>query len=206
MGIFKKIFGTQRKASPTEPTHQQVIDQTDARLVEAEILLATAAVAEQVSEVFEIEDGAMRWMVSLQVLSFFLHYMNRRAFAKKGPDFRAAIQDTITVSSIERLYDSSWDTSNVKPGFDKEAFKQRAIEDSIEFINDAEEELSTCKEIFSDIATARDTVLGCYTAGLLTGIGESDTHPLGLLVATTTLEALTKSNIANCIDGAHLIS
>ena len=33
-----------------------------------------------------------------------------------------------------------------------------------------------------------------------------DTHPLGLLVATTTLEALTKSNIAKGIDGTRLIS
>ena len=206
MGIFQKIFGTERKTSPTRPTHDRTIDEMDAFHVESEILLTTAAVAQQISDTFEVEPGPKRWMVSIDVLSFFLHYMNRRTFATKGADFRAAMQDTVCISSVERLFDASWNTSNVTPGFDKESFKRQAVADAVDVVNDNEFGFANHREMFTENPISRDTVLGQYAAGLMSTIGESDTHPLKLVVASTTLAALTQSNISKNIDSARLSS
>ena len=206
MGIFQKIFGTERKTSPTRPTHDRTIDEMDAFHVESEILLTTTAVAQQISDTFEVEPGPKRWMVSIDVLSFFLHYMNRRTFATKGADFRAAMQDTVCISSVEKLFDASWNTSNVKSGVDKESFKRQMVGDTVNIINDNEQEFSNYKEMFAKNVLARDTVLACYAGRLMRTMGESDTHPLKLVVASTTIAALTQSNISKNIDSARLSS
>lgn len=206
MGIFQKIFGTERETSPTRPTHDRTIDEMDAFHVESEILLTTAAVAQQISDTFEVEPGPKRWMVSIDVLSFFLHYMNRRTFATKGADFRAAMQDTVCISSVEKLFDASWNTSNVTPGFDKESFKRQVVADAVDVVNDNELGFANHREMFTENLISRDTVLGQYAAGLMSTMGESDTHPLKLVVASTTLAALTQSNISKNIDSARLSS
>ena len=204
MGIFQRIFGNKRQTSPTHPTGELHIDRMDAFRVESEILLTTTAVAQQISDTFEVEPGPKRWMVSIDVLSFFLHYMNRRTFATKGADFRAAMQDTVCISSVEKLFDASWNTSNVTPGFDKESFKRQAVADAVDVVNDNEFGFANHREIFTENLISRETVLGQYAAGLMSKIGESDTHPLRIMVATTTLEALTQSNITNNIDNARM--
>ena len=185
---------------------ERLIDEMDAFHVESEILLTTAAVAQQISDTVEVEPGPKRWMVSIAVLSFFLHYMNRRTFATKGADFRAAMQDTVCISSIEKLFDASWNTSNVTPGFDKESFKRQVVADAVDVVNDNELGFANHREMFTENLISRDTVLGQYAAGLMSTIGESDTHPLKLVVATTTLAALTQSNISKNIDSTRLFS
>lgn len=205
MGIFERLFG-KHQTSRTHPTGELHIERMDAFRVESEILLTTTAVAQQISDAFEVEPGLKRWMVSIDVLSFYFHYMNRRAFSTRGADFRAALQDTVCISGIEKLFDASIDTSKTTPGFDKESFKRQTVGDALDVINENELGFANHKEMFTDNLIASDTVLGRYAAGLMSTIGESNTHPLRILVATTTLDALTQSNIIKNIDNARLRS
>ena len=61
-----------------------------------------------------ISDSMTKWKVHTEVLGLLCHLVSRWAFAIGGPEFRAYLQDQVTLHAIDVSIDASWDTCGVE--------------------------------------------------------------------------------------------
>lgn len=139
------------------------------------------------------------FVVRSEMLWFFLHMMDRYAFAIGGPEVRATLQDAIVESAIRELLATSFDSSRVKKGFDVEGWETRMVSDLLEEFNEAGLDYSSCTALVTESkvdSCREESILGKLGARICRLIGQ---HPfnleLRLLLWGTAAEFLVKSGL-----------
>ena len=148
------------------------------------------------------DENPMSWksnfIVRSEMLWFFLHMMDRYAFEIGGPEIRAAFQDAIAENAIQGLLAASFDSSQVKKGFDVKEWQTRMASDALGEFNEAGLDYSSCKTLGvegkGDFAR-EDTSLGKLAARINGLVGQGYNIELRLLIWATAAESLAKSGI-----------
>lgn len=139
------------------------------------------------------------FVVRSEMLWFFLHMMDRYAFAIGGPEVRAALQDAIVESAIRELVATSFDSSHVKKGFDVEGWKSRMVSDALEDFNDAGLDYSSCTALVTESKadfSREESILGKLGVRICRFTEQNPSNlNLRLLIWATAAEFLAKSGL-----------
>lgn len=146
-------------------------------------------------------------VVRSEFIWFFLHVVSRTAYSQGGARARDAISDVVPRVVLQAVMDSSFDASNVKPGFDAESWRRRMIDDSIAAYEEADAEYGSKKLFGASLGENIASPLECPTALARLGerIAEStgfDSVGLSLLVAGSVVDSLAAHPLPRFVNGA----
>lgn len=144
------------------------------------------------------------FIVRSEMLWFFLHIMDRYAFAIGGPDVRDTLQDAIVESAIRGMLASSFDTTHAMKGFDSSEWLNRMVSSGLEEFNEAMLDYSSCTtlriESTGDFA-CEQTILGKLGARICRFAGQNPFNPtLRVLLWGTAVEFLTMSRLEKQVE------
>lgn len=143
------------------------------------------------------------FIVRSEMLWFFLHMMDRYAFAIGGPEVRATLQDAIVESAIRGMLASSFDTTPAEKGFDSKEWLNRMASGGIEEFNEAQLDYSSCTTLgvegTGDFAR-EETILGKLAARIDQLIGQELNIELRLVIWATAAEFLAKSGLEKQVE------
>jgi hypothetical protein len=144
------------------------------------------------------------FIVRSEMLWFFLHMMDRWAFAIGGPEVRATLQDAIVEDSIRELLATSFDGSHVKQGIDVEGWKTRMVNDLLEEFNDAGLDYGLCTALVTERKadfSREESILGKLGARICRLAGQEPFNlNLRLLIWATAAEFLAKSGLKKQVE------
>ena len=142
--------------------------------------------------------------IRVEMLWFFLHMMERYAFATGGAELRASLQDEVAIEAIQAMVAASFDSSGVEQGFDAKGWETRMVNDLIEEYNESGLDYSTCKRLgverWGDFVRL-ETVLGKLAARINHLVEECYDIELRLCISLTATEALAKSGLKQDVEG-----
>ena len=192
---------------PTSPDLAPVLELGHA--VVATALMATEPVNKEWGEVTGEAPMSPKsnYIVRMETVWFFLHVVNRTAFAIGGNDARAFIQDAIATSVVSSIVKSSYDISTAKEGFDAEQWQQRMINSAIEALNESELDYGACKKLAGESVLDESCAVGRFAARVAESIDQKDTVGLRLLVGGAAIEVMSKVElpklVRRAIEAAH---
>ena len=144
------------------------------------------------------------FIVRSEMLWFFLHMMDRWAFAIGGPEVRATLQDAIVEDAIRELLATSFDGSHVKKGFDVEGWETRMVNDLLEEFNDAALDYGSCTALVTERKadfSREESILGKLGARICRLAGQDPFNlNLRLLIWATAAEFLAKSGLKKQVE------
>jgi hypothetical protein len=167
-------------------------------------LAASKAIRDTWADV--IGEDPMPWksnfIVRSEMLWFFLHMMARYAF-DVSPEARATLQDELVPTTIQRFIRTSFDSSQVKKGFDTKGWEIRMANEALEELNEAEMDYTSCRKLGVENEggfTDEETVLGKLAARINNLIGQGYNIDLRLLIWMTAVESLAKSGLKEQVE------
>jgi hypothetical protein len=195
--ILEEIIG------PINRGHEdQIADAVDAL---CELTLMTAVLATRpINDAWADLSGERpmsqnsNFVVRSEFVLFFLHVVSRAAYDIGGAQARDQIQDAIVRRVVESLIDDSFNSSNVQPGFDAVAWRQRMIDDGLAaYSHKAETEYGTIPHIVgSDLAESitAGSVVG-RLCERITETVERDNQALRTAIARAAIDAISSDAI-----------
>ena len=126
---------------------------------------------------------------------FFIHMTCMYAFEIGGPQFRANIQDQLVPSTFTRLIENSFNSSNVKPGFDQKRWVAKFTNEILGRYNEAESDYEDCVN--------EKTILGKLAERINRDHAGEECLPLRRHICAITAEALGKSGIKEQLEEIH---
>lgn len=179
------------------------MDKTEGiKTLEDTIMIWALAANKSISDAWPTvtEEAPIPWksdfIVRTEMLWFFLHMMTRYAF-DVSPKARATLQDELVPATIQRLITTSFDSSNVKKGFDTKGWETRMANEALEEFNEAEMDYSSCKSLGVNEGDflREETILGKLAARINSLTGQGANVELRLLIWATAVESLGKSGL-----------
>ena len=170
------------------------MDKTEAiKTLEDAIMLSALVTSKSIGDAWTsvTMENHMPWksnfIVRSEILWFFLHMMARYAF-DVSPEARATLQDKLVPATIQRFITTSFDSSNVKKGFNTKGWETRMANEALEEFNEAEMDYSSCKTLGmegkGDFAR-EETVLGKLAARINRLVGQGYSIELRLFILAT---------------------
>lgn len=191
---------------PAESEEMPALDVIPLKEIEESVLMTSLLVTEPINNAWAglTGENAMsqkhNFFVRMEMLSFFLHLVNRYAFEAGGADARAAIQDAITTNVVTNVITSSFTISQAKEGFDAEQWQRNMISQGIEGLNDAEYDYGSCKEVYGESTgfaalLSDESVVGRLGIRIAEATGQADNADLRMFIGKTAIKALSKSEL-----------
>ena len=173
------------------------------------ILLTTLAVHEQIIEVWpKTTDTKLTieidWLIHTEILFLFLIMTDRYAFGIGGPIFRDNLQDAIVSQSISSIMTSSFNSSHVKKGFDKEAWHEKMVSGLLGDYNEAEVDYGSCKELMNKAsAFNEETIMGKFAARIIRADEHKVNPTLTLVIFTAAIQALDQAQLKQKVEEVY---
>lgn len=201
MNPLGKIFRSKKPTSGSRSTKFPDAS-IESKLLPLEIAVFTAAMeASKAIEQGRVEmTGQVEmplssdWPIRVEEVGFFLHLVYRLAFKAGGSKASAHLQDYLTVRVVNNLVDSSWSSSNAKPGVDKAQFLGSMKLEVLDMINEAEMEYAQCGTVFTtpygSYAPEDTDVTGCLAKRIASyDTGHADTDFFRALIWESNVRA-----------------
>lgn len=94
--------------------------------------------------------ASYNFLVRAEIMAFFLHMLSRHSFSFGGPSARAVLQDAVVGNTVRELVRGTWNTSQVREGFDAEEWLSRQDAMVLEIVNEAETDYSSCTKLVGE--------------------------------------------------------
>jgi hypothetical protein len=154
-------------------------------------------------------EDPMSWksnfIVRSELLWFFLHMLDRYAFEIGGSRVRDTLIDAITQNAIEGVVIASFDSSNVKEGFDDKKWQRNITISALEEFNEAQIDYSSCKGLGAETISEmfnEETILDKLAARISRLTEQEYNYRLRLLIRSIALEWLAKSGLRKQVEKA----
>jgi len=187
------------------------------KVLEATVVITSLGASGPIDEAWPTITGEnpmsakSNFLVRIEMLAFFLHMLSRFALAVGGANARAVLQDAIVPNAIRGLITACFDASGAAERFDVDEWEARMVSNIIGVVNEAELDYSSCNEVVTGGEAGLPALLREENmAGKLAGRiarqvdWKGDVHgiQLRLLIATTAVEALTRSGLRQQVENA----
>jgi hypothetical protein len=173
------------------------------RALEQAVVLASLSAAADIQKAWPQHTGIALtnpqdgYAISMEILYFFLHIVNRDAFELGGSAARDQIQDALVVRVLDGVIRASFDARNARAEFDSERWFKRMLEEAIENLNSAEMEYGHLTEVFGDGADMLDfsqpTVLVALHRNVAAVCSEEDNLFLRTAIGSAVVAAYSNS-------------
>lgn len=203
MGFLNRVFGRDARAEVEKLPPSKALEVT----IVTWALLSTEPINDAWASLTGEDPMPVEsnFIVRLEMLFFFLHMMDRYAFAIGGPEVRDTLQDEIVENTIQGVLIASFKPSHVKKGFDVEEWQTRMTSEALEDFNEAGLDYGSCTGLGLEGKAdflREETILGKLAARINRLTGQEFNTNLRLLIWATAVESLAKSGLKDQVEKA----